>query len=159
MVNVFPFICANRRMTPAEIVLRRGRGKRGNGGGVDLTKMYRKHIRKCHSVTRMTNVWSCMWCWAHLSCALAVTTRDLRRDSGVSGLSRCGPRAWRQRGPLSYVSSEIYLLSTSRVLLPQTSLTPLFDPLFSGRKQHLLFHEHQNNLERYYSFYVPQIGK
>jgi hypothetical protein len=39
-------------MQPAEIVLRSGgRGMRENDGGVNVTKMYCKHICKYHSVS------------------------------------------------------------------------------------------------------------
>jgi hypothetical protein len=41
----FVSLYENRKMKPVEIVLRRGRlGKRENDGGINLTKIYSKHI-------------------------------------------------------------------------------------------------------------------
>jgi tRNA(His) 5'-end guanylyltransferase len=46
------FIYANRRMKPVEIVLRReGRGREKTIEGVNLTKIYHKHICKYHNVS------------------------------------------------------------------------------------------------------------
>jgi hypothetical protein len=51
----FVSIYGNRRMTPIEIVLRRGEGeKRMMGGG--KCKIYGKHLYKCYSVSPWTTI-------------------------------------------------------------------------------------------------------
>jgi hypothetical protein len=53
---IFLFIYENRRMKSIEIVLRRGRGTTNNDGGVNLIKIYCKHICKCHNVSACATI-------------------------------------------------------------------------------------------------------
>jgi hypothetical protein len=46
----FVSINENKRMKPVESVLRREEGERENDGGVTVTKIYYKHLCKCHNV-------------------------------------------------------------------------------------------------------------
>jgi hypothetical protein len=51
------FIYGKGKMKPAEIVLRRRGGRnRENNGGVNLTKIYCKHMCKYHNVSPCTTV-------------------------------------------------------------------------------------------------------
>jgi hypothetical protein len=47
----FVYVYENRIMKPAENFLRRGKGWEGIMEGVNLIKIYCKHLCKCHSVS------------------------------------------------------------------------------------------------------------
>jgi hypothetical protein len=46
------------KMKPIEIILRKGKGMRENNGGVNLIKIYCKHICKCHNVSPCTIIYA-----------------------------------------------------------------------------------------------------
>jgi hypothetical protein len=54
MIVYFVYMYENRTMKTVEIVLRRG-GIWETDGGVNIIKIYCKHIRKCHSESPLYN--------------------------------------------------------------------------------------------------------